>query len=454
MDAARLRAAEASPDGVDDALWARLAEANLLGLALPEPHGGLGFGFLELCSFLEEIGRALAPVPALATLVLGALPIAEFGTPEQRARWLPEVAAGRVLLSAALEDAGSADPAAPATRTRAEGDGWRALRGEARRALRAPRRPRAGARRQRRRRRRLPGRPRGPRRRAHAGTALERRAALRRCASRARCSRPRTGSEALRSTAPRPRPGSTSARSSRAQRSRPASPSARSRMTADYVRERVQFGVPIGSFQAVQHRCADAFIDLEALRWSAWRAAWRLAEGLPAAREAAVAKFWAADARLPHRQRGAAPARRPRRRRRLPDPPLLPLVEGARARPRRRRAAAGLAGEGHGPQRARGAVMTRTLRLADVKVGDELPGLDVPLTAAVIVGGALASRDFTPVHHDRSAAAGPGHAGRLHEHPDHQRLRRTLRHRLGRSGRGDPRPVASSSARRTWSATR
>jgi acyl dehydratase len=52
--------------------------------------------------------------------------------------------------------------------------------------------------------------------------------------------------------------------------------------------------------------------------------------------------------------------------------------------------------------------MTRALRLADVKVGDELPGLDVPLTAAVVVGGALASRDFTPVHHDRSAAQAQG----------------------------------------------
>ena len=52
--------------------------------------------------------------------------------------------------------------------------------------------------------------------------------------------------------------------------------------------------------------------------------------------------------------------------------------------------------------------MTRSLRLADVKVGDELPGLDVPLTAAVIVGGALASRDFTPVHHDRNAAVAQG----------------------------------------------
>jgi 3-oxo-4,17-pregnadiene-20-carboxyl-CoA hydratase beta subunit len=50
----------------------------------------------------------------------------------------------------------------------------------------------------------------------------------------------------------------------------------------------------------------------------------------------------------------------------------------------------------------------RTLRLEDVKVGDELPELDVPLSAAVIVGGALASRDYTPVHHDRSAAEAQG----------------------------------------------
>jgi len=52
--------------------------------------------------------------------------------------------------------------------------------------------------------------------------------------------------------------------------------------------------------------------------------------------------------------------------------------------------------------------MSRSLRFADVSVGDELPGLDVPLTASIIVGGALASRDFTPVHHDRSAAQAQG----------------------------------------------
>jgi 3-oxo-4,17-pregnadiene-20-carboxyl-CoA hydratase beta subunit len=52
--------------------------------------------------------------------------------------------------------------------------------------------------------------------------------------------------------------------------------------------------------------------------------------------------------------------------------------------------------------------VTKSLRLGDVKVGDELPGLEVPLTAAVIVGGALASRDYTPVHHDKSAAQAQG----------------------------------------------
>ncbi len=52
--------------------------------------------------------------------------------------------------------------------------------------------------------------------------------------------------------------------------------------------------------------------------------------------------------------------------------------------------------------------MSQHPRLGDVKVGDRLPELDVPLTAAIVVGGALASRDFTPVHHDREAAKRAG----------------------------------------------
>ena len=52
--------------------------------------------------------------------------------------------------------------------------------------------------------------------------------------------------------------------------------------------------------------------------------------------------------------------------------------------------------------------MTETLRIDQVRVGDPLPALDVPITAAIVVGGALASRDFTPVHHDRAAAQAQG----------------------------------------------
>jgi alkylation response protein AidB-like acyl-CoA dehydrogenase len=68
------------------------------------------------------------------------------------------------------------------------------------------------------------------------------------------------------------------------------------KLAASYTSEREQFGRPIGSFQAVQQRLADAFIDVEAIRWTTWHAAWLINEGRPADREAKIAKFWAAEA--------------------------------------------------------------------------------------------------------------------------------------------------------------
>jgi alkylation response protein AidB-like acyl-CoA dehydrogenase len=67
------------------------------------------------------------------------------------------------------------------------------------------------------------------------------------------------------------------------------------KLTAEYTTGREQFGKPIATFQAVAQRAADAYIDTEGVRLTAYQAAWRLSEGLPAANEVAVAKFWAAD---------------------------------------------------------------------------------------------------------------------------------------------------------------
>jgi alkylation response protein AidB-like acyl-CoA dehydrogenase len=67
------------------------------------------------------------------------------------------------------------------------------------------------------------------------------------------------------------------------------------RITAEYTSGREQFGRPLGTFQAVQQRVADAYVDVEAMRWTMWHAAWKLDEGKQATEEAAEAKYFAAE---------------------------------------------------------------------------------------------------------------------------------------------------------------
>ena len=98
----------------DPELWAKLGEAGLCGLAVPEAFDGGGLGFLELAGVMEQIGRTTAPVPFFETVVLGALAIAEFGSESQKKEILSEVAAGQRILTAALVevdvDVGHAHP--------------------------------------------------------------------------------------------------------------------------------------------------------------------------------------------------------------------------------------------------------------------------------------------------------------------------------------------------------
>jgi alkylation response protein AidB-like acyl-CoA dehydrogenase len=292
----RLRELETSdPDWFASDVWAELAKADLLGLCLPEAHGGGGYGTFELALILEQVGKAVAPLPVYATLVLGALPIAEFGTDAQRADLLPGVIAGTALLSAALSEGGDGlPPAVPATEATAAGDGW-TLTGT---------------------KHLVPA--------AHLAQRILVPARTGEGASTVFLVDPAApGVTATRNVSINGEPlttltldgvGVSSAdvvgdvdggaavvewiglRAVTALCAIQAGVcEAALRLTATYTSERRQFDTPIATFQAVAHRCADAYMDTEAIRLTAYQAAWRLDAGMDAAEEVAIAKFWAAE---------------------------------------------------------------------------------------------------------------------------------------------------------------
>ena len=289
----RLNQVERSDEGIDRQLWTELARANLLGVALPEAFDGSDMGFVTLCILLEEIGRTVAAVPAIPTLVLGALPIAELGTPEQKKRWLPGVVAGDIVLTGALQEAGNDDPARPTATARPEGDDWR-LDGVkicvsaahlAQRVLVPARTPdgRVGV--------FLvdPGAE-GVRFEDQRTTNRERHSQLTLDGAIVRSDDvlgdPDRGSEIVTRITAHAMAASCALQLGVSERAL--------QMTAEYTCTREQFDRPVGSFQAVHQRAGDAFVDTEAMRLTTWQAVWQLSEGVPADDALAVAKYWAA----------------------------------------------------------------------------------------------------------------------------------------------------------------
>jgi hypothetical protein len=97
----------------DKELWKGLAEMGFLGVAIPESYGGAGAGHLELCVIAEEIGRALAPVPFSSTVYLAAEALMLAGSDAQKQKWLPKIAAGEAIGTLALfEGKGNPSPEA------------------------------------------------------------------------------------------------------------------------------------------------------------------------------------------------------------------------------------------------------------------------------------------------------------------------------------------------------
>ena len=291
VPAERQRAAQA--DGFDPVLWADLAGAGILAAALPESVGGAGLGLLEQCSVLAELGRAVAPVPYLASIVLGAGAVAAFGTPEQRDRWAGPAARGEVILTAALSEEDGDDPAAPSARAQSAGGRWRlsgvkttVAAGSRADLLLVPAATADG----------IAVFLVAP---SDAGVTVQPQQLTGGAAARVELAdvelpgdrvlgTPAAGAEITGWLMSRATVGLCALQAGVTERAL--------ELTAAYARTREQFGRPIGSFQAVAQRLADAYIDVEAVRLTMWQAAWRLEAGLEAAAEVAMAKFWAADA--------------------------------------------------------------------------------------------------------------------------------------------------------------
>lgn len=279
----RLQALESRGWAVFDGdLWRRLADAGITGIAIPEQYGGGGLGFLELALVFEEVGRTVAPVPAVPTLATSYV-LAAHGPLPVAARVLPGVVTGDTVVTAALEDS-------TGVAARWVGDRW-VLEGE------------------------KPFVPYG----AIADLVLVPAmsdtgpvVALVRRGSRGlaitELETTNREPQALLTFEAAPVAGDdviTDAGDLVRQLTRHVTAGlcsvaaglcdAALTMTAKHTAQREQFGKPIASFQAVGQRAADAYIDEQMVRLTALQAAWRLSVGWPADEEIAVAKFWAGD---------------------------------------------------------------------------------------------------------------------------------------------------------------
>jgi len=266
----RVRKHLASGDALDEALWAAMVEQGWLGVAVPEDEGGLGLGWVEAAVLLEEAGRHVAPVPLLGDLLsISAL---------RGSRWADALLAGEQRGCVAWS---ARQDAVVATR---EGSGW---------ALTGRPDPVVGA--------------------VTAGVAVvvtpaglwavdldatghpPREPAMDLTQSLSWLTFDHTpatevgGPDDAVALLDRAAVGASAELLGGAARVL--------EMAAAYAKDRVQFGQPIGAFQAVKHRCADMLVDVEGMRSTAYWAAWCIGAGDPDASVAAsTAKIWCSDA--------------------------------------------------------------------------------------------------------------------------------------------------------------
>jgi alkylation response protein AidB-like acyl-CoA dehydrogenase len=289
---------EESETGYSRELWQEMAELGWMGLAFPEKYGGGDMNFLDLAVLLEEMGRACLSGPFFSTVVLGGLPILDVGSEEQKQEYLPKLIRGEKIFTLALTEPGYQNyDASSVTVEATPDDGNYTINGT---KLFVPD--------------------------AHIADYLI-------CVAR---TKPENGITIFLADAKNPRINCTILKTIAGDKlcevvfDQMPVPKANIlgqlnqgwsavqkiieraavgkccemvgniqrvlEMTVDYAKERKQFDRPIGSFQVIQHYCADMATDIDGARFSTYQAAWMLSEGLPCTKEVAIAKAWISEA--------------------------------------------------------------------------------------------------------------------------------------------------------------
>ena len=271
---ARVREVMESATGCDDELWDALAELGLTAMHIPEEFGGAGYTFAELGIVQEELGRVVAPVPYLATVGLGASTVILAGSAQQQQDVLPGVAGGTTKMAlAVLEDGRSWEASDIATEVTPDGGdlilrgakSW-VVDGMAADLLIVSAREASGV--------SLflvdVATDHLDRRRLTTMDMTRPQAAIEfhdvRIAESARIGPAGSGVATLESIYEIGATLLAYEQVGGAQRCM--------EMAVDYAKERLQFGRPIGSFQAIKHKCADMLIQLESARSAAYHAGW------------------------------------------------------------------------------------------------------------------------------------------------------------------------------------
>jgi alkylation response protein AidB-like acyl-CoA dehydrogenase len=291
---------EQSEAGYSAELWQEMAGLGWMGLALPEKYGGSGMSFLDLAILLEEMGRACLPGPYFSSVILGGLAIADAGSNEQKQAYLPKIASGEIIFTLALTEASAQYNADIETKATADKDGY-VINGT---KLFVPD--------------------------AHIANYM---LVVARTDAKAKGEEGLTifivdgKSPGISSTvlntiandklcqvvfknvkvAKENILGELNQGWKEVQKIIQRAAVAKCcemvgciqqalDMTVSYAKERKQYDRPIGSFQVIQHYCADMATDVDGTRLSAYQAAWMLSEGLPCAKEIAIAKAWAGEA--------------------------------------------------------------------------------------------------------------------------------------------------------------